>query len=105
MRTWGASSQEYRRAGAGVPGIGSDPLSPRGELVLRVVGGGQGGGTVRKAESAKFQVHGSKSEVERRAGFARQKWTIVAVTGLLLIAATIVAVRYFFPSQPPTPNP
>ena len=38
----------------------------------------------------------------RTVGFTRQKWMTVAVTGLLLIAATIGVVRYWLS---PTPNP
>jgi len=76
-------------------------------------------------ESSKFQVQGSKAEdsasqnakvktqkpvlsgvegskvEDRRAGFARQKWTMIAATGVLLTVATIGVVRYW-PS--PTPN-
>src|SRR6185436_17295450 len=37
-------------------------------------------------------VEGAK--VEGKAGLARRKWTLTAMTGLLLIAATIVAIRH-----------
>ena len=43
----------------------------------------------------------------RRVGFARRKWAMVAVAGLLLIAGAIVTVRYFsFPlsTQPSAPS-
>jgi adenylate cyclase len=75
------------------------PSPPRGE--------GQGEGATKTAESSEFQVPGSKAK-ERRAGFARQKWALMTVVGLLLIAGTFVAVRYLSlptSTQPPTPSP
>jgi adenylate cyclase len=40
------------------------------------------------------EAESQKAKVEERAGFARRKWTLVLVTGLLLVVGTIVAVRY-----------
>jgi len=59
--------------------------------------------------SQNAKVKEQKSKIERRAGTARQKWTLRAVTGLVLVAATIIALRhfsFFTPSpQPLTPSP
>jgi adenylate cyclase len=54
---------------------------------------------IRVEESSSHQV---ASQKDRRAGFARRKWTLVAGTGLLLSIGTIVGVRYL---SFPTPNP
>jgi adenylate cyclase len=59
-----------------------------------LVGEGQGEGAVGEVEIQKSKGEGQKSKIEGRAGFARQKWMMSAVVGLLLIAAAIVAVRY-----------
>src|SRR5713226_5051717 len=51
-------------------------------------------------QSSKFQVPGPKSkdgsQKPRRVGIAHRKGVVVAMAGLLLIAGTIVAVRYLF---------
>jgi TolB-like protein/tetratricopeptide (TPR) repeat protein len=73
------------------------------EIPSPLVGEDQGEGASREAESSKFKVQGSKSKGEspkpRRVGTAHRHWVLVIVGGLLLIAGTIVAVRYF--SRPP----
>ena len=48
-------------------------------------------------------VEGAK--VEGKAGLARRKWTLTAMTGLLLIAATIVAIRHLSSPIPSTQPP
>jgi hypothetical protein len=53
-------------------------------------------------ESSKFQVQSSKPK-ERRVGFARQRWAMMVVASLLLIAATLGVVRYW-PSPIPSPQ-
>lgn len=55
----------------------------------------------------KVKVQKSKVE-EGRVGFARSKWPLVAATGLMLVVAILVAIRYLpFPtlnSELSTPN-
>ncbi len=50
---------------------------------------------LEEPESSKFQVQGSKSKEFRRVGIAHRSWAMATVTGLLLIAGTVVAVWYF----------
>jgi len=52
--------------------------------------------TAENSASQNSKVKTQKSKVEgRRAGNARQKWTMIAVAGLVLLAGAIVTVRYF----------
>ncbi len=56
----------------------------------------------------KSKVKGQKSKVENSVGNSYRSWSVVALAGALLIAATFVAVRHLsFPTpstQPPTPS-
>jgi hypothetical protein len=46
--------------------------------------------------SQKSKVKTQKSKIEdRRVGIAHQKWAMVVVTGLLIIAGALITIRYF----------
>ena len=61
-------------------------------------------------ESLSQEAENQKAKIEdRRAGFARRQWRTIAVTGLVLLAVIVVAVRYGSSPTPstqlPTPSP
>ena len=63
-----------------------------------LVGEGQGERVSREAESPKSPVPNPKL---RRMGIAHRNWAVATVIGLVLVTATVVAVRYL---SPPTPS-
>ena len=58
-------------------------------------GRGFGKSASKRSPTPRHSERVKRSKVKRRAGFARRKGAMVAVAGLLLLAAAIVTVRYF----------